>query len=91
MLHGPRATCGGGGGGGSGGVGILYKPSLNIQSRHCKLNFNSFEIIQTVLHLGSQETLLIAYHTLYQPCNSGLSKSSIDTSSNLKLTFCFYV
>ena len=69
MLHVPHATRGG-------GFGILYKPSLNIQSRHCKLDFNTFEIIQTVLHIGSEETLLIA--CLYQPCNAGLSKSSID-------------
>ena len=68
MLHVPHATCG--------GVGILYKTSLNIQSRHCKLDFNSFEIIETVLLIGSEETLLIA--CLYQPCNAGLSKSSID-------------
>ena len=69
MLHVPCATRGG-------GVGILYKPSLNIQSRHCKLEFNSLEIIQTVLHINSKKTLLIA--CLYQPCNAGLSKSSID-------------
>ena len=69
MLHVPRATCGG-------GVGILYKPSLNIQSRHCQLDFNLFEIIETVLHIGSEETLFIA--CLYQPCSAGLSKSSID-------------
>ena len=62
MLHVPRATRGGG------GVGILYKPSLNIQSRHCKLDFISFEIIQTVLHIGSEKILLIA--CLYQPCNA---------------------
>ena len=69
MLHVPCARHGG-------GIGILYKSSLNIQSRHCKLDFNSFEIIQTVLHIGSEETLLIA--CLYWPCNAGLSKSSID-------------
>ena len=58
MLHKPSATRGG-------GVGILYKPSLNIKSRHCKLDFNSFEIIETVLHIGSEKTLLIA--CLYRP------------------------
>ena len=69
MLHVPCATHGG-------DVGILYKPNLSIQSRHCKIGFNSFEIIRTVLHIGSEETLLIA--CLYRPCNAGLSKSSID-------------
>ena len=69
MLHVPCATRGG-------NVGILYKPSLNIQSRHCKLEFNSFEIIQTILHIGSEKTLLIA--SLHRSCNAGLSKSSID-------------
>ena len=53
MLHVPHATRGG-------GVGILHKPSLNIQSRHCKLDFTSFEIIQIVLHIGNEEILLIA-------------------------------
>ena len=66
MQHVPHATRGG-------GVGILYKPSLNIQSRHCKLDFTLFEIIQTVLHIGSEEILLIA--CLCWPCNAGLSNS----------------
>ena len=75
MPHVPRATRGG-------VVGILYKPSLNIQSRYCKLDFNSFEIIETVLHIGSEETLLKA--CLYLPCNVDLLKSSIDNFFEFK-------
>ena len=65
----PRESLGG-------GIGIPYSPELKLNRHKNKTKFNTFEFSETILQLHKGRKLLVT--CIYQSCNDGLTRSSID-------------